>query len=61
MAEQVGKVPVKSAQMSAVVRRADGTVENLGVIAEYQSNPFKRLWGRIQGKGRIRAVPGSKE
>lgn len=41
------KVPVKTkeASISAVIIRADGTVENLGVIAYYHRNPLKRwLW-----------------
>lgn len=32
----------KSAQMSAIITRADGTVENVGVIAYWHRNPLKR-------------------
>ena len=37
----------KSAQISAVVLNADGTVKkNLGVVCYWHKNPFKRLsWG----------------
>jgi len=32
----------KSAQMSAIITRKDGTVENLGTIAYWHRNPLKR-------------------
>ena len=35
--------PIKSAQMHAVVIRADGTRENLGIVSYYHRNPLKRL------------------
>jgi len=36
---------VKSAELHATIRRADGTVEDLGVISFYHANPIKRaLW-----------------
>lgn len=34
---------IKETYFSVVITRADGTVEDLGVIAYYNSNPFK-LW-----------------
>lgn len=35
----------KEMSFSAVVTRADGTVEDLGMISYYNSNPFKRwIW-----------------
>lgn len=34
---------VKSATMSAKIIRADGTEEDLGVIAEWHRNPFRRI------------------
>ena len=35
----------KEISFSAVVTRADGTVEDLGMISYYNSNPFKRwIW-----------------
>ncbi len=33
----------KEMTISAVITRADGRVENLGVIAFHHRNPFKRL------------------
>lgn len=39
--------------VEAVITRADGTVENLGVIARYHPNPLVRLWDRLRGVGRI--------
>lgn len=32
----------KSSSISAVVTRADGSIENLGVIAYWHKNPLKR-------------------
>lgn len=34
--------PVKQASIAAVVIRADGTREDLGVIAYYHKNPLRR-------------------
>jgi hypothetical protein len=34
---------IKSAELSAVIIRADGTREDLGTIASYHKNPVKRL------------------
>jgi hypothetical protein len=42
---------VTSAQVSAVIIRADGTRENLGVISYWHKNPLRRLWWRITGRG----------
>jgi hypothetical protein len=36
--------------IEAKVIRADGTIENLGVIAYYNRNPFKRLEFNIKRK-----------
>ncbi len=38
-----GKGNVKSITWEAVVTRADGTIEDLGVIAEYHRSPWVRL------------------
>jgi hypothetical protein len=39
----------KSAEFRAVVTRADGSVEDLGVIAYWHKNPFKRwAWAIIR-------------
>lgn len=43
------KGPLKEATIEAVVIRADGTQENLGVISYYHRNPLKRLLWRIRG------------
>lgn len=34
----------RAAEVQAVVIRADGTREDLGVIAYWHRNPLKRLW-----------------
>lgn len=38
----------KEIQLIAVVTRADGTVEDLGVIDYYSNNPIKRIIWRIK-------------
>jgi len=38
----------KEIQLVATVTRADGTVEELGVIDYYHQNPIKRLIWRIK-------------
>ncbi len=47
MTSVIVKEKVKSAQIDAVIVRADGTREDLGTIAFYHKNPFKRLLHRI--------------
>lgn len=54
MAELTAESRVKYMSLEAVVTRADGTVEDYGVIAEYHKNPLRRLIARIRGMGRIR-------
>lgn len=45
MPEQTAKTDVQQAEIQAVVIRADGSREDLGVIAYYHRNPLKRaLW-----------------
>lgn len=39
-------------QFHAVITRADGSVEDLGVVAATYKSPFRRLWWRIHGKPR---------
>lgn len=41
----------KEASISAVVIRADGTTEDLGVVSYWHKNPLRRLWWRLT-KGR---------
>jgi hypothetical protein len=38
----------KEAQITAVITRADGTVEQLGVVSYWHKNPFKRILWRIK-------------
>lgn len=45
MADMKVNQGVKSAEICAIITRADGTVENLGCISYYHKNVFKRwLW-----------------
>ena len=39
---------VKQMEISAIITRADGTVENLGTIQYWHKNPLKRLIWRIK-------------
>jgi hypothetical protein len=41
---------VKQVQLEAVVIRADGTVENLGVVSYYHRNPLRRLAWRLRNR-----------
>jgi hypothetical protein len=43
MAIMFGKANAREASIAAVVIRADGTREDLGVIAYYNKNPLRRL------------------
>jgi hypothetical protein len=47
--ENAGTCSVKEAELSIVVIRADGTREDLGVVASYTSNPLKRVVRQIGG------------
>lgn len=47
MANIQAKGSVQEAGISAVVIRADGSREDLGRIAYYHRNPFRRLWWRL--------------
>ncbi len=38
----------REATIEMIVTRADGTVENLGVVSYWHRNPFKRLLWRIR-------------
>jgi hypothetical protein len=38
---------IGEASIHAVITRADGTVEDLGVIAYHHKNPLRRLWWRV--------------
>ena len=39
---------VKQMEISAIVTRADGTIEDLGTIQYWHKNPLKRLLWRIK-------------
>lgn len=41
-------VPAKQATIEMIVTRADGTVENLGVVSYWHRNPLKRLAWRVK-------------
>ena len=50
MTELGAKSQLKEASIAAVVVRADGTREDLGVVSYWHTNPFKRLLWRLCGK-----------
>jgi len=52
---QSAKGLLKSSEVQAVIIRADGTREELGTIAYWHRNPFKRLWFFITKQ--IRRIP----
>jgi predicted transcriptional regulator len=42
---QIANIDAKEIQLIATITRADGTVEELGVIDYYHKNPMKRfIW-----------------
>lgn len=45
---QIAKSNAKELQLVATITRADGTVEELGVIQYWHRNPIKRLIWRIK-------------
>lgn len=48
MSTVIAPAGAREATISIVVTRADGTVENLGVVSYWHKNPFKRLAWRIK-------------
>ena len=38
---------IREAELSAVIIRADGTVEDLGRVAYYHRNPLRRILWRL--------------
>ncbi len=48
MTDQTAKSGVKEASIAAVVIRADGTQEDLGVVSYWHKNPLKRLAHRLR-------------
>lgn len=45
---QIAKSNAKELQLVATITRADGTVEELGVIQYWHRNPIKRLIWRLK-------------
>lgn len=45
---QVAKTNAKEIQLVATIRKADGTIVELGVIDYWHKNPIKRLIWRIK-------------
>ena len=42
---QVANINAKEIQLTAVIKRADGTIEELGMIDYWHQNPIKRfIW-----------------
>lgn len=48
MSNVIVNVPAKQATIEMIVTRANGTVENLGVVSYWHRNPLKRLWWHIR-------------
>ena len=44
----IQKSNVKSSEISAVIIRADGTREELGIISYWHKNPFKQFWFKLK-------------
>lgn len=42
--------PVKRASIRAVITRADGSKEDLGVVSYWHKNPVKRAWFKLKEK-----------
>ncbi len=50
----------ESVSIEGVIRRADGTVEDIGLVAYSHRNPLKHLWSQrqVRGGGILRALVG---
>ena len=48
MSEQVAKQKMREASIAAVVIRADGTREDLGVVSYWHKSWFKRLLWKLR-------------
>ena len=48
MAQMIVPSNAKETQISAVITRADGTVEHLGVVSYWHKNPIKRIFWSIK-------------
>lgn len=47
---QAGADAPHSSELRMIVRRADGTVEDHGVVAAHYSNPVQALWWHLVGR-----------
>ena len=56
MASILASSDVKQASISAVIIRADGTIEDLGTISYYHKNPLYRLWWRLKEAFHVKRV-----
>ena len=52
MSDQTARTNVKEASIEAIVIRADGRVEKLGVVSYYHKNPLKRAVWALKQKTR---------
>jgi hypothetical protein len=48
MGDMIANSEIKNASISAVIIRADGSREDLGVIAEYHRNPIRRALAAVK-------------
>lgn len=48
MSNMLTNLNAKETQISAVIIRADGTKENLGVVSYWHKNPLKRIFWSIK-------------
>jgi len=48
MAEIIVPSNAKEVQISAVITRADGSVEQIGVVSYWHKNPLKRIYWSIK-------------
>jgi len=56
MSDQTAKSELQEASIEAVVIRADGSRENLGVVSYYHKNPLKRAaWAAKQAKQKLKS------
>lgn len=47
MSDMQAKQELSEASIEAVIIRADGTREELGVVSYWHRNPLRRLWWRL--------------
>ncbi len=48
MSEMDAKAKMKEASIAVRILRADGHVEDLGVVSYWHKNPLRRLWWRLR-------------